>query len=521
MIFKLFKINISTALIGIITLLFYSSSAFSNNSYNEVIVSGQVTNYEQGSPVAGHPVYIESELSYEDKSYSNIVYTDRDGYYFDTINTSKNKGSLKIFTHDQYGEIIDTTLHFRFLDKTSSFIISDFRVNLPVHPKKLQALFSYSKNGSNRSNLYSFFDQTDNENIIDWYWDFGDGIYSHEQNPKHEFVSYGLFRVTLMVRAIIDSTLVSSKITKQINITRRNFYHIGGHVFSDHFPIDKGFAFLYLIDSSNHYHAFDTVAFDTLGYYYFYQIPEANYVIKAQPAKDSEYYGILLPTYYGNSVFWENSEICEVEDTSWEFNIRLEKSAELIAGNGGILGNVMYIGDNKSFNDSNAEGVNIYLIDQSDNTLSCSYSDSKGGFGFSFIELNSYYIYPDVTGISADKILIELTQNLPIINNLEIRIINENVSYIFHDANSPSTNIVGNIYPNPASDIINIPLNINTSEEFSFDLYGISGEKIKSGTYKVDNHNLTISTSDINNGLYIFKTRIGNNVISRKFVVNK
>ncbi len=45
--------------------------------------------------------------------------------------------------------------------------------------------------------LYEFFDQS--ISASSWYWDFGDGTYSTDQNPIHDYAEYGFYRVTQFV----------------------------------------------------------------------------------------------------------------------------------------------------------------------------------------------------------------------------------------------------------------------------------------------------------------------------------
>ena len=42
--------------------------------------------------------------------------------------------------------------------------------------------------------------------ILSWYWDFGDGNTSTEQNPSHTFIKEGIYRVKLTVQNTIDET---------------------------------------------------------------------------------------------------------------------------------------------------------------------------------------------------------------------------------------------------------------------------------------------------------------------------
>ena len=51
--------------------------------------------------------------------------------------------------------------------------------------------------------LYEFYDQS--ISATSWYWDFGDGTYSTEQNPVHEYIDYGDYRVTQFVKSDLIS----------------------------------------------------------------------------------------------------------------------------------------------------------------------------------------------------------------------------------------------------------------------------------------------------------------------------
>ena len=51
--------------------------------------------------------------------------------------------------------------------------------------------------------LYDFFDQS--ISATEWYWDFGDGTHSTDQNPVHEYMDYGDYRVTQFVKSDLTS----------------------------------------------------------------------------------------------------------------------------------------------------------------------------------------------------------------------------------------------------------------------------------------------------------------------------
>jgi hypothetical protein len=53
--------------------------------------------------------------------------------------------------------------------------------------------------------------------IVSWFWDFGDGKYSAEQNPRHRYVKFGNYSATLTVT---DNEEVSNSISKTVSITK-------------------------------------------------------------------------------------------------------------------------------------------------------------------------------------------------------------------------------------------------------------------------------------------------------------
>ena len=63
------------------------------------------------------------------------------------------------------------------------------------------ASFSFSPSNPNTANKVKFKDSSADSDgkIISYYWDFGDGTNSTEQNPQHRFYTPGTFKVTLTV----------------------------------------------------------------------------------------------------------------------------------------------------------------------------------------------------------------------------------------------------------------------------------------------------------------------------------
>ncbi|MFK5857086.1 MAG: PKD domain-containing protein, partial [Bacteroidota bacterium] len=389
----------------VLAILSVTNISHASNDINYVVISGQIINMEYGNPVEGHEVIIESDSTRGGlNGYYNILLTNYEGYYYDTVYTDETKGSFVVSTVDYYGKAIDTTVHFRFMERANRVLIANFLIYMPYQSEKLQARFKYVQKQDDNRMKYSFVDQTNAENIIGWHWDFGDGTISNSQNAVHTYHIFGLYKISLTVTAVVNNELKTSIISKQLYISDQDYYHLGGHVFSEYFPIDMGYAYLYMIDSHERYIAIDTIAFDTLGYYFFYQMPSGKYMVKAEPMYESQYYGTLLPTYYGDKIFWEESVTISLTSTSWEYNINLGHAEGVSGGEGSISGNIIYDNLPRLLGNLSAEGVNIYLFDEYDKLLTCHYSDNLGDFSFDQVELNSYKLYPEITGIEAEKV---------------------------------------------------------------------------------------------------------------------
>jgi len=497
---------------------------YASNEVNSVIISGQIINMEYGNPVEGHTVYIKSDSTKGGLSgYFKKLITDNEGYYYDTVVTTEDKGSLVVYTHDYYGSTIDTTVHFRFMDRANSVIIADFSIYMPYQADKLQARFKYVQKQSDDRHTFMFVDQTKGKDIIEWDWDFGDGGTSNIQNPSHVFNAHGLYKITLNVTAVINNVLKTSVITKQLYISDREYFHMGGHVFSEYFPIDVGYAYLYMVDSHERYISIDTVAFDTLGYYFFYQIPSGKYVVKAEPMNQSQYYGTLLPTYYGDKLFWEDCVTIDLTNTCWEYNINLGHADGFYDGEGSIEGNVVYDNLPTTFKNYSAVGVNIYLFDESDNLLTCRYSDDFGDFDFDQIELSSYKLYPEITGVEAEKVDIELTIDKPVVDDIEIIIFANSVSYVIPIEEINLSDIVGLPYPNPTSETLKIPLNLPNINTASYEIYNMYGQLIRTSKVNVTNNDnvFEVSIVGVKNGSYILRSIINGESYDRYFIVAK
>ena len=448
------------------------------NEPNRLIVSGQVLHVIYGGPVSDHQVNISFQTSGMERGvvYYKEVITNDEGYFSDTIYTNVKSGKVLVSTLDKNNKPYEYESHFRFIDNIySNIVLNNFSIDAPYQFKPLQARFKYVQKAMGDRFRYRFFDQTNNSSIISRLWDFGDETTSSLESPEHVYGAPGLYQVSLKVTVEYYSHIFTNTITQLVYISPLESYHFGGHVFADEFPIDKGFAYLYAIDSANEFIAVDTAYFDTLGFYYFYQVPVGKYVVKSEPALESSYYGEWIPMYYGDYMFWQEASPIVLYGTSWEYDINLHYTDEYTYGNGLIEGKIEYDNVPRGITPASpAVGANVYLMDENDRLIMTVKANEAGLFEFGDMATTSYWVLPEITGVTAEKVQVDLSGDHPTDDGTHIVVYEDVASGLFSRLSSSE---VVKVYPNPAVNQLSIEMpSMGTSIDLI--LFNMQGQEV-------------------------------------------
>ena len=88
-------------------------------------------------------------------------------------------------------------------------------------------------------------------------------------------------------------------------------------------------------------------------------------------------------------------------------------------------------------------------------------------------------------------------------------------------ANTIANVVVGTIYPNPAKDVINIPIYLNRTTDIQLQLFDISGRNLKIINKEVFNNYIeSIDVSDLVSGVYLLHLTTENEVQTVKVIVD-
>ena len=499
-----------------------------NEKYN-VYLLGQVVNDVNGAPLKNHEVMIFSDtLNEPGFAYLNKVYTDEEGYYYDTVLTTLEKGALIIKTRDHQDALYDTVVHYRFTWLDNTILFANFVLPAPPLINVYQANFTYQQNPYGNNKLeYQFTDLTENAEVLCWSWSFGDDTYSQEQNPVHVFKQPGLYKVilTIYIEAGPNMEPIQSTIVKFIHVTDKLYFHMGGHVFAGYFPIDKSEVYLYKIEGDE-FVPIDTAIFnDSLGYFLFYQLLEGEYILKADLHPQSVLFDQFMTTYYSDKLHWDEADTIFHYSSSFEYDINLVPNQySATAGVGSITGQISYdpdYGGGKA--SAPAENVSILLYDDYGNAVNICHSDENGNFLLNQLDLQMYYVYAEVTGKTTIPVQVILDENLGGMPTVQLVIDNQFVSGAVNSGipGNPLESGAGQVFPNPAGPEANLKVDIAQPMDVTILLINQNGQVIRkeSETLRASGQVIRIATEMLSSGLYqlILITEDGRSV-ARKFV---
>lgn len=512
------KLLLRKLLLPLMMILIISiTTTFAQEGQNYIYLSGQLTNIENGAPISGHAVYVESnsESSGGGINYYLAAYTDAYGFFTDTINTASLDGSLMIYTFDENsGEYVKEE-YYRFNWASEYNMVTELAIVDSSSLTDFQANFESEKDEIDSLHI-SFADESIGEGVVSWLWEFGDGTSSIERNPVHVYDHPGVYNVKLTVSTepIIHDVRTSTMV-KKVKAGLRDYYHFGGHAFAGWFPVDIGTAYLYKVEDDE-FIPVDTTEFDQYGFYDFPQLIEGSYKVKTFPSTNSVNAGDFFPTYFGDAILWTKSKTIELYATGWEYDINMVASYEYETGNGVIDGVVTLDGtDNPPL-----QNTEVILFNEEDNNLTYLKSDDEGYFEFIELPFGTYKVMAEVPGLFTYPITIELNADNPFIENLNILVYQEEMPFSINDNIQTSLSGLSDPYPNPAKDHTQFEFSLKQNAIVHVFILNNNGQVVQkqSGSYMSGNHNIKLNIPGLSEGIYRIMVLVGNEKHVKPFI---
>lgn len=375
-----------------------------------------------------------------------------------------------------------------------NFVISIFNGSSPCN-----ASFTYQPDTLTNPLKYYFHDNSNHAtNITKWSWHFDDGDSSNLQDPNHIFPYAGIYFVSLK---ITTSGGCTSSTTFPVKVGNPQKYNLWGRVYAGPYVIDKCIAYLYREYHNEYFKAIDTVRLtsvnDTLGVYYFFQIPEGRYKVKVLLPDSSTYSQNYAPTYYGDATQWKQANQLQLFQDISMANINMEALVPSVGScllKGKVQMNISNLG---------VENTEILALNQSGQIVDYAFSDANGDFIFSNLAQGQYWVTGDVTGMHADLIPISFNSIADTIDNLILTVDHNILSgYFLID---PSEKMEVNIYPNPVQNLLHLQFDYTGNEAFDASIYTIDGRLVQRQTIYFLQKNTALNIKNLDRGIYYLK----------------
>ncbi len=301
-------------------------------------------------------------------------------------------------------------------------------------------------------------------------------------------------------------------------------YCISGQVFlgTPNLPADVAIVYLITYDqNTNMLVAVQATNVDSSGWYSFCQVPAGQYLIKAALTQNSSYYWNFLPTYYGNSLFWNYAAQVNVNANTSGVDIWLIAGAN--QGGPGFIGGDVTQGANKTEGPGDPlANVQVMLLDMNNYPLAYTYSDAQGHFEFDGVPYGTYQVWAEVAGLLTTPAIVTIGAQEPSIDNIEIFVNETEVTTGISSAVEAAKLGFGNVFPNPSANEMFIQVSSEANLQLNFNIYDVAGRMADSRLVTIPSGKtqVALQTANLSAGIYTLNIQStdGSLKISKKLV---
>lgn len=349
-------------------------------------------------------------------------------------------------------------------------------------------------------------------------WNFGDGSTGSGVVVDHTFSVAGTYNVCLTAY-----TLNGTSCTECMTVVTDSmgcYNYIYGQVFAGNTSTPVDFATVYLITfdaNTNMLTAVQTTSADSMGYYWF-GADCGNYLVKAATGPNSIYYSDHLPTYYGNSPFWNFAD----EITIGAVMPGVPNDITLISGNNpggpGFIGGDVTEGANKQDPGDAIANVAVEVFTMNGDAVMYTYTDANGNFNLSDLAYGTYQVYVEVLGVPCTPAVVTLSPQNPGVSDLSFFVNSDMVATGIDEATVVS---ITGTYPNPANDRLTLGLDARTAAQGTLTVSDLTGRKVVARNVSIaaGANSITVDVSALTPGVYVLSLQpVGSSAVTERFM---
>lgn len=378
--------------------------------------------------------------------------------------------------------------------------------NFSLSDTLCHAAFSASPDSLTTFPYYYHFENLSSGNINSWFWEFGDGYTSTEQNPSHQYSEAGTYHVCLTVQNLDNVNGCSDQSCQEL--VTLNYFSLGGTVYAGEYPLntppmagDTGIASLYRIVNDQIIFVEDH-NFQDYGYYWFGFLFPGDYLIKIGLTEGSTHYKDFFTTYYGNDISWTKaSPITIISSSLFDAAIQLRPVQELQAGTGIIKGYVNFDQGN-AFSLPPISQTTVILSDANHTPLLFTRPNATGYFEFAGVPFGTYFLTADATGKPATIVTFSLSESAPVVEGINLTVFGSIHSGIREELEKGIAFI--RIYPNPVIENLHVSAFSPALTNININIIDVTGRSYFSRKDKLQTgfNDFFIPAASLPSGLY-------------------
>ncbi len=343
-------------------------------------------------------------------------------------------------------------------------------------------------------------------------WDV-DGTQYSGSTVTHTFPGPGMYSVCASFSSIICTFTVCDTVIIAGNPIS---FDLAGQVLKSGTFAQSGLAFLYSSDSTatgSMLIALDTTTIDS-GSYYFTNLSAGTYTVQAMLDPNDPDFLNFFPTYFGDEVNWSSATDITLNSSSYQNNINLVPLSAAAPGPGTITGSVIE-GPNKAAGPGDPiKNIYVHLRDINGNALEFDLTDNNGDFAFENIAYGDYQLILEIPGQAMVPHAITLSTNQANSNTVfEFDTLGVRVVLGFENELASKTNL----YPNPASDLLNIDLSAANIETADIRIDNLQGQVLIRENAELSKFQLNIES--LKPGVYFIHISSEKGQFTKKFLV--
>lgn len=288
-------------------------------------------------------------------------------------------------------------------------------------------------------------------------------------------------------------------------------------------PLDNGTVWLITFDpQTNLLTAVDSASVDSGGYFFFGPVPCGDYLLKAAAGANSAYYADHIPTYYGNSPFWDFADNVSISQT----NMQVTTNILLISGNNpggpGFIGGDVTQGANKWADEGDpVEGATVLLFDMAGNNIAYQYTDGNGEFGFGNLAWGTYQVYVEMLNKETVPAIVTIGPANPSVENIHVQVFETEITTGIED--QPVVLEDMGMYPNPTSGVTTVDLSSEISTQLFMSIVEMTGRVVMTQTYQLNpgSNRVQFNADQLSEGYYnlTFRNAESTVQINQKLIV--